>query len=1183
MSSSKRKRNRGVILTKKGLEKLKTARYTWEQEENYGERTTYETISEITNLDINTVKKILGGREKADKRSLEKFCIGFGLKLEAEFYTKFNPKIREDWGEAVSIDHFFGRVTELDTLTSWLVSDRCRLITLQGMGGIGKTTLSIQFANQIKGQFDCVIWKSLRDSPPIAKVLAELIEFLSEQKETEQTLPQRIKDRITILIDLLRSQRCLVILDNAESLLDGAERAGKYREGYEAYSQLLSRVGATHHQSCLILTTREKPKEIAALEGDKLPVRCLKLDGLKDGVGNILQLKGLEATEAKLDALGDRFCGNPLALKVVATTIKDLFAGDVALFLQQEKAVFGDVRDILEQQFERLSELERKLMYWLAIAREPVSVAELREDVIPPFPAIEILEALESLSRRSLIERNTNAGFTQQPVVMEYVTSRLIEISSKEISDRQLDLLHKHALIKATAKDYIRENQNRLILQPLINRLLIDFNSKQDIEIHLNQILLDLQKTSPTLKGYAAGNMLNLLVQMETDLTGYDFSNLCVWQADLRQAQLHDVNFQNSDLSKSAFAENFGGIWSVAFSPDGEYLAAGDTKGDIILRRVADGQPIMRFRGHTAWVVSLDFSPDGKTLASSSCDCTTKLWDITNGKCLHSLDKHEHEVWSVAFSSDGKILASGCDDHKARLWDVKTGKRIKVFQEHEGEITSVAFNLEGELLTGSHDNTIKLWNIKTGECKRTFKGHEDGVRSISISSDGKTLASGSSDRTIRLWHIETGKCLKVLEGHSNIIMSVAFSAKGNFLASSSMGQKVRLWETNTGECLKVFHGHSNIVNSVVFSFKNDILASGSYDQSVKLWNVDSHECLKTFQGYSNQALSLVFGSDENSLISSGHDQRIRLWDIQTGKVVKTLSGHSNWVFSIAFSSQHNIIASGSGDKTIKLWNASTGKLVKTFHGHEAAVKSVAFSADEQILTSGSDDRTIKLWDLQSGRCLKTLQEHQAEIWSIACSNDGKTLASASFDDAVKLWDVKTGKCLQTLNDHESWVVSVAFSPDNRTLASTSSDQTIKIWNVETAKCITTLNESVGYSQLVAFSIDGQIIASFNAEHHIKLWEVSTGKCWKILQGHTALINSLVFSPDGLTLVSSSEDETIKIWDLETGRCLKSLRAKNPYENMNIDRVSGLTESTIETLKVLGVSSNELQIDRFEVD
>ncbi|MGD1920969.1 MAG: NB-ARC domain-containing protein [Pleurocapsa sp.] len=743
MSSLKQKRNRGVVLTKKGLEQLQTARSTWEYQENYGERSTYEKISELTNLDINTIKKILSGRGKVDKRSLEKFYLAFRLKLNEECYTKFNPKIREDWGEAVSIDDFFGRTTELETLTSWIVTENCRLITIQGMGGIGKTTLSIKFANQIKGQFDCIIWKSLRDAPPATDIVAELIEFLSGDKETEESQPKRMGERITKLIDSLRSQRCLVLIDNAESLLDSTNRAGKYRSGYEEYGEFFTRVGASSHNSCLILTTREKPKEIAALEGHRLPVRSLKLGGLTEGYQEIFKLKGLNATESKLTALCDRFGGNPLALKEVATTIQDLFEGDVDEFLQQEKAVFGDIRDILDRQFQRLSNLEEEIMYWLAIAREPISLKELQADFVSRLSSIKLLEALESLSRRSLIERNA-ASFTQQPVVMEYVTDRFTESTCEEIVHQNLKLLQNHALIKATTKDYIKENQHRLILQPVIDELLNVFNSKQDIEQHLNQILSSLKEISSPPKGYTAGNILNLLIKMETALTGLDFSNLCVWQADLRQAQLHNVNFQNSDLSKSVFAENFGGIWSVAFSPDGKYLAAGDTKGDIILRRVADGQPIMRFQGHTAWVVSLDFSPDGKTLASSSCDCTAKLWDVNSGQCLHSLDDHDHEVWSVAFSPDGKTLATGCDDHKARLWDVATGKCIKVFYGHTNEIHSVVFTLCGKnLASSSRDKTIRLWNIQSEECLKVLQGHEDGVRSVSISPDGDVIASGS--------------------------------------------------------------------------------------------------------------------------------------------------------------------------------------------------------------------------------------------------------------------------------------------------------------------------------------------------------------------------------------------------------------------------------------------------------
>ncbi len=1179
MNKSKQKRNRGIILTQEGLAQLEAARYQSEYQENFGERYTYEQLSELTNLDIHTIKKILDGNQGVDKRSLEKFFLAFNLKLATELYTKPNPNSnqRQDWGEAVAVEHFFGRTEELETLTTWVLKDRCRLVLLLGMGGIGKTTLSIKFAEQIQAKFDCVIWKSLRDAPPAAATIASLIDFLSQGQETAVNLPERLGERISRLVYYLRSLRCLIFLDNAEALLDSGGRVGKYRPEYEGYGELLRRVGETSHNGCLMLTSREQPKEIALLAGDKLAVRCLRLNGLKEKGQEIFKAKGLNGSESIMNALSDRYSGNPLALKVVATTIQELFDGNIGEFLRQDDAVFGDIRDILDQQFERLSKIEQEIMYWLAIAREPISLAQLREDFILPVSPIKLLEAVESLSRRSLIEKNASR-FTQQPVVMEYVTSRFIEVICEEIVRQQPKLFRDHALIKATAKDYIRENQIRLILQPIINGLLAVFSTKGDIEACLREILATIQETSPLKRCYAAGNIMNLFCQMEIDLTGYDFSNLCVWQADLRNARLHDLNFQNSDLSKSVFAENFGGIWSVAFSPDGQYLAAGDTKGDILLRRVADGQIIRRYQGHNSWVVSLAFNPDGNTLASGSCDCTAKLWDVNTGECLHSLEEHEQEVWSVAFSPDGNTLASGCDDSKARLWNVCTGECIKVFQDHIGEVLSVAFSFDGQkLFSGSHDNTIMLWDINTEKCIRVFQGHEDGVRSVSLSPDGLTLASSSNDRTVRLWNIDTGECLKVFQGHKNAVFSVTFSPQGNLLASSSVGQKVRLWDVATGECLKVFQGHSNMVNSVAFQpllnkgDEGEILASGSYDQSVKLWNVNTYQCVKTWQGYSNQALSVTFSPDGQTLVSGGHDKKVRLWDINTGRVVKILHEHSNWVFSVAFSTKGNLLASGSGDKTIKIWELRTAKVIKTFWGHEAAVRSIVFSPDNQILASSSDDGKIRLWDVNSGRTCKTLRGHKAEIWSIAFNSDGQTLASASIDSTVKLWDVHTGKCLKTLDRHKSWVLSVAFSSDNNTLVTTSSDQTIRLWNVNTGECQRILRDDIGHSQLVAFSNDGQILASCRQDHNIRLWKASNGKCYMILHGHTALINSIAFSPDGSTLVSSSEDETIKLWDLTNGKCLKTLRAKNPYEGMNVQGVTGLSKPALETLKLLGAT------------
>ena len=139
----------------------------------------------------------------------------------------FTPSATQtDWGEVIDVSNFYGRSTELTTLTQWVVVDRCRLIALLGMGGIGKTALSVKVTNQIlisssfQGQndFDFVIWRSLRNAPPLKTLLADLIPILSQQQETQADLSR--------LMYYLRSARCLIILDNLEAILQGEERAG---------------------------------------------------------------------------------------------------------------------------------------------------------------------------------------------------------------------------------------------------------------------------------------------------------------------------------------------------------------------------------------------------------------------------------------------------------------------------------------------------------------------------------------------------------------------------------------------------------------------------------------------------------------------------------------------------------------------------------------------------------------------------------------------------------------------------------------------------------------------------------------------------------------------------------------------------------------------------------------------
>ncbi|MBV9388482.1 MAG: AAA family ATPase [Chroococcidiopsidaceae cyanobacterium CP_BM_ER_R8_30] len=340
-------------------------------------------------------------------------------------YATLNAGECQDWGEAIDVSFFCGRTAELVSLKQWIVDDRCRLIVLLGMGGIGKTALAVKCATQIQEEFECIVWKSLRNSPSVLSLLTEIILFLSGGLQEVETL-ETVEQQISSLIELLRSKRCLLILDNAESILQSGQQSGHYRDDYEGYGQLLRRVADERHQSCVILTSREKPVGLTAREGKTLPVRSLQLSGLSQlEAKSILQAKGLTSEQLGIDQLVQCYAGNPLALKISATTIQSVYDGNVSKFLQQGTIVFGDIWDLLDQQFNRLSDIEKQVMYRLAANRNCLTLQELQKDISPKVSNRELLEALEFLQQRSLVERQQTL-FIPHPVIREYIAETLI-------------------------------------------------------------------------------------------------------------------------------------------------------------------------------------------------------------------------------------------------------------------------------------------------------------------------------------------------------------------------------------------------------------------------------------------------------------------------------------------------------------------------------------------------------------------------------------------------------------------------------------------------------------------------------------------------------------------------------------------------------------------------------------
>ena len=161
--------------------------------------------------------------------------------------------------------HFHGRTRELSQLRSWLIYEGCRLVVILGMGGIGKTSLATKLTQGVQGQFEAVIWRSLRNAPPVEEILDDILRVLDPGVALD--LVPNLDRQIKRLLEHLRHRRCLLILDNFEAILAEGEPAGTYRVGYAGYGDLLRRVTESSHQGCLLVTSRENPLELGAQDG----------------------------------------------------------------------------------------------------------------------------------------------------------------------------------------------------------------------------------------------------------------------------------------------------------------------------------------------------------------------------------------------------------------------------------------------------------------------------------------------------------------------------------------------------------------------------------------------------------------------------------------------------------------------------------------------------------------------------------------------------------------------------------------------------------------------------------------------------------------------------------------------------------------------------------------------------
>ncbi len=615
-------------------------------------------------------------------------------------------------------------------------------------------------------------------------------------------------------------------------------------------------------------------------------------------------------------------------------------------------------------------------------------------------------------------------------------------------------------------------------------------------------------------------------------------------------------------------------VRAVAWSPDGRLLATGaGAEPAVLLWDVAAERPEGRpLAGADAGVWGLAWSPDGQRLAAAAADGAALLWDFAGAPAeprrLADPDRPAEGIVAVAFSPDGATLAAARSDHLVRLWDVEMGRAVgPLLAGATDRLQTVVWSPDGAVVAAAGmDKKVRLWSAAvtaTGSFGEPLgpplEGHLEGVTSLAWRPDGRYLASGGRDGEVVFWDRAPEARHRRVQPAVGDVASLAWDSAGETLVYAGTDGRLQLtsWELREG----MPGGTAGSVSGVLRAPLLDVgwspdgrrLASG-HGSAVAIWSARRGPRLGRFADLGWSEVHRAVPSPDGALLAAvGRDPKTRvalgLWDLEDFGSAGEMKGSVDRGSRLAWSADGRTLQAVDRERTVRRWELSTGLILAEWPAAAAEdagrIDLAEWGAVGARLAIAAGDGSMELWDAEGERLLAStpVPEEKARTTSLAWTRDGKLLAAGDRDGRLRAWDGATGSPrFDHAEAHADQLLSLAWSPDGTVLASGGRDGKARLWDATTGEPVGRPLDHGGAGSggsggsdvtRLAWSPDGSSLATATRDRRVRLWDVARGESYaQVGVRQEYEVSALFFSPDGASLTSIAVDGSAQRWNVD---------------------------------------------------